>query len=69
MTAVDAVVRIEMLLVIERPLVMLPTDVPGIKSYKAKTKKRIFEIARLNIIVRREVDREDGHPSPSSSQG
>eukprot|EP00959_Pyramimonas_sp_CCMP1952_P186169 3892855-Pyramimonas_sp.AAC.1 len=31
----------------------VPADIPGIKAYKAKTKQRMFEIARLIIVASR----------------
>eukprot|EP00959_Pyramimonas_sp_CCMP1952_P231017 4829230-Pyramimonas_sp.AAC.1 len=36
----------------------VPTDIPGIKTYKARTKQRMFEIARL-ISVARKAGKED----------
>ena len=36
----------------------VPADVPGIKAYNAKTKRRMFEIGRL-IFVARKAGKEE----------
>eukprot|EP00959_Pyramimonas_sp_CCMP1952_P392257 8219679-Pyramimonas_sp.AAC.1 len=39
----------------------VPADIPGIKAYKAKTKQRMLEIARLIIVAVRAGKTDQNH--------